>query len=234
MNYRPVSAQSYAVRASADVERRFMAAVYRWMTVGLFVTAGVAFTVANSQAALQLIFGNRMIFWGLMIAELALVFGISAAVNRLSAAAAGGLFLLYSALNGATLSSIFLVYTGGSVAGAFAVTGGTFAAMSVYGTVTKRDLTSWGTFLFMGLIGIVIASIVNMFLHNGMMGFVISCAAVVVFTGLTAYDTQKLRAIAASGGGAVAAVPIVGALTLYLDFINLFLALLRLFGSRRD
>jgi FtsH-binding integral membrane protein len=219
----------------ADVERRFMAAVYRWMTLGLFVTATVAYGVAHSQAALELIFGNRMVFWILMAGELGLVIAISAAVHRLSAAVAGGMFLLYSALNGATLASILLVYTGASVASAFAITAGTFGVMSVYGTVTKRDLTGWGTFLFMGLIGVVIASVVNLFLHSGMMSFVISCAAVVVFTGLTAYDTQKLRAIAASGGASgIAALPITGALALYLDFINLFLALLRLFGNRRD
>ncbi len=234
MNYRPASAQSYGARpATATVERLFMAAVYRWMTLGLLTTAGVAYGVASSEAAMQMIFGNKIIFWGLIIAELGLVFTISAAVNRLSAATAGGLFLLYSALNGATLSAVLLLYTGTSVASAFAVTAGTFGAMSFYGTVTKKDLTSWGTFLFMGLIGVVIASLVNLFLQSGMMSFIISCVSVVVFTGLTAYDTQKLRSIAAAGGGS-AALPITGALTLYLDFINLFLALLRLFGSRRD
>jgi FtsH-binding integral membrane protein len=231
MNYR--TASSALRRPAADVEQRFMSAVYRWMTLGLFVTAGVAYGVANSEAALRLIIGNRAVLFGLIIAELALVFGLSAAVHRLSAAVAGGLFLLYSALNGATLSFVLLVYTGSSVASALAITGGTFAAMSVYGTVTKKDLSSWGSFLFMGLIGVIIAGIVNIFLRSDMMGFIISCASVVIFTGLTAYDTQKLRAIAASGAG-VAALPITGALMLYLDFINLFLALLRLFGNRRD
>ncbi|HTT70060.1 MAG TPA: Bax inhibitor-1/YccA family protein [Anaeromyxobacteraceae bacterium] len=221
------------VRASSDVERRFMTQVYGWMTAGLALTAFVAYAVAGSPAALHLVIGNRLVFFGLIIAELGFVFAISAAVNRLSAAAAGGLFLLYSALNGATLSVVLLVYTGSSVALAFVCTAGTFGVMSVYGSVTRRDLSSFGSFLFMGLIGIVIASVVNVFLHSGMMSFVISCAAVVVFTGLAAYHTQKLRALARAGGG-TAALPVNGALALYLDFVNLFLALLRLLGSRRD
>jgi len=221
------------VRGAADVERRFMSAVYRWMTVGLLVTAAVAWYVAATPAALQVIFGNRVVFWGLLIAQFGLVIGLSAAVTRLSAGVAGGLFLLYSALNGATLSIILLAYTGASVASAFAVTAGTFGAMSVFATVTRRDLTSWGTFLFMGLIGIVIASVVNIFTKSDMVSWVISAAAVVVFTGLTAYDTQRLRRMAAAGAG-VAALPVNGALALYLDFINLFLAILRLFGGRRN
>ena len=221
------------VRGAADVERRFMASVYRWMSLGLLVTAGVAFSVATSESAMRLIFGNRMVFWALIIAQFGIVIALSAAVNRLSAATAGALFIGYSALTGATLSAVLLVYTGTSVASAFAVTAGTFLAMSVYGTVTKRDLTTWSTFLFMGLIGIVIASLVNIFTKSSMVSWVISAAAVVVFTGLTAYDTQRLRAMARAGGG-VAALPVNGALALYLDFINLFLSLLNLFGGRRD
>jgi uncharacterized protein len=221
------------VRSSSDVERRFMAAVYRWMTVGLGVTALVASSVASSEDALRFVLGNRVVFYGLIIAELGIVIAISAAVNRLSAAAAGGLFLLYSALNGATLSVVLLAYTGSSVALAFVTTAGTFGAMSIFATVTRRDLSSWGSFLFMGLIGVVIASVVNIFLNSSAMSFVISCAAVVVFTGLAAYDTQKLRALARAGGGS-AAMPVNGALALYLDFVNLFLALLRLLGNRRS
>jgi uncharacterized protein len=221
------------VRGSSDVERRFMASVYRWMTLGLGLTAIVAFFVARSEDALRFVIGNRMVFFGLIIAELGLVIAISAAVHRLSAAAAGGLFLLYSALNGATLSVVLLAYTGSSVALAFVTTAGTFGAMSVFATVTRRDLSSWSSFLFMGLIGIVLASVVNMFLRSSAMTFVLSCAAVVVFTGLAAYDTQKLRALARAGGGS-AAMPVNGALALYLDFVNLFLALLRLFGNRRN
>ena len=220
------------VQGASDVERRFMAAVYRWMTFGLALTALVAFSVATSETALRLILGNRLVFFGLILAQLGLVIALSAAATRLSAATAGGLFLLYSALNGVTLSVVLLVYTGASVALAFVSTAGTFAAMSIYGTVTRRDLSSWGSFLFMGLIGVIIASVVNIFLHSSMVTFVVSCMSVVVFTGLTAYDTQKLRAFARAGGGG-GAMAVNGALALYLDFVNLFLALLRLFGRRR-
>jgi FtsH-binding integral membrane protein len=221
------------VQGASDVERRFMASVYRWMTGGLALTALVAFSVATSEEALRLVVGNRLVFIGLIVAELGLVVALSAAAHRLSAAAAGGLFLLYSALNGATLSVVLLLYTGASVALAFASTAGTFLAMSVYATVTRRNLASWGSFLFMGLVGIVIASLVNLFLHSSMVTFVVSCMAVVVFTGLTAYDTQKLRAFAREGGG-TGSLAVNGALSLYLDFVNLFLALLRLFGGRRE
>jgi hypothetical protein len=221
------------VRGASDVERRFMASVYRWMTLGLLVTAGVAFYVASTPSVLQVVFGNRMVFWGLVIAQFGLVIALSAAVNKLSAGVAGALFLLYSALTGATISVVLLAYTGASVASAFAVTAGTFLAMSIYGTVTKRDLTSWSSFLFMGLIGVVIASIVNIFMKSSMMSWVISAAAVVVFTGLTAYDTQRLRRMAVAGSG-IAALPVNGALALYLDFINLFLSILNIFGGRRN
>jgi FtsH-binding integral membrane protein len=221
------------VQGASDVERRFMAAVYRWMTFGLGLTALVAFAVASSEDALRFIVLNRFVFFGLIIAELGLVVALSAAATRLSAPAAGGLFLLYSALNGATLSVVLLAYTGESVALAFVSTAGTFAAMSLYATVTRRDLSSWGSFLFMGLIGVVLASVVNIFLRSSMVTFVVSCMSVVVFTGLTAYDTQKLRAFARAGG-ASGSFAVNGALALYLDFINLFLALLRIFGGRRD
>jgi hypothetical protein len=234
MSYEKVESTPGLVRGAVAVGSRFMSAVYRWMAAGLVVTAGVAWLVAGSPAARQAIFGNRLVFWGLVVAQLGLVVVLSAAVNRLSAGVAGLLFVAYSALTGATLSSILLVYTGASIASAFAVTAGTFAAMSVFATVTKRDLSGWSTFLFMGLIGVVIAALVNMFLQSGMLQFVISCAAVVVFTGLTAYDTQKLRRLAAAPGGLPAAMPVNGALMLYLDFINLFLSLLNLFGGRRD
>jgi len=223
---------AYAVGA-VDAERAFIGSVYRWMALGLLVTAGVALLVASSQELLEMVVLNRWVFYGLMIAEFGLVIAISAMLPRLSGAAAGGLFLLYSALNGATLSVILLIYTGNSVALAFGITAGTFGAMSVYGTVTKRDLTSWSSFLMMGLFGVVIASLVNLFLRNSAMQFVISCAAVVVFTGLTAYDTQKLRVYARQGGDTAAGAPVGGALMLYLDFINLFLSVLQLLGGRR-
>ena len=230
--YAAPRAPAYAVGAM-DAERTFIGAVYRWMALGLLVTAGTAFLVASSPELLEVVVFNRWVFYGLMIAEFGLVIALSAMLPRLSAAAAGGLFLLYSALNGATLSIILLVYTGNSVALAFGITAGTFGAMSVYGTVTRRDLTSWSSFLMMGLFGVVIAGLVNLFLQSSAMQFVISCAAVVVFTGLTAYDTQKLRAYARAGGSTAAGAPVGGALSLYLDFINLFLAVLQLLGGRR-
>ena len=230
---------AYTIRPQAapyqaeSAERTFFASVYRWMTLGLLTTAGVAVGVASSPAAIEFVVLNRWVFFALIIAQFGLVIGLSAAVQRLSTPVAGAMFLLYSALTGATLSVILLAYTGASVASAFAITAGTFGAMSVYGTVTKRDLTSWSGFLTMGLIGVVIAGVVNIFMKSDVLSFVLSCAAVVVFTGLTAYDTQKLRAYARAGGATVAAAPINGALQLYLDFINLFLAILRLFGDRR-
>jgi FtsH-binding integral membrane protein len=221
------------VSGASEVERRFMAAVYRWMTLGLAVTAGVALWVTTSPTALQLLFGNRAAMIVLVVAQLGLVFALSAAAQRLSAPAAGAMFILYSALTGAMLSSVLIVYTGTSVALAFFTTAGTFGAMSVYGTVTKRDLTGWRSFLMMGLIGMVIAAVVNIFLRSSALSFVFSCMGVIVFTGLTAYDTQRLREFARAGGG-TASLAVNGALSLYLNFINLFLSLMRLMGGRRS
>ena len=214
----------------------YMNQVYMWMTVGLGLTAFVAWQTASSPALLQFIFSNTMILIGLIIAQLGLVIALSAAVHRFSATTATAMFLLYSSLTGVTLSSIFVVYTMGSIASAFLVTAGTFGVMSIYGTVTKRDLTGMGSFLFMGLIGLIIAMVVNIFLQSAMMDFVISGIGVLIFTGLTAYDTQKLRRFGMDAplGDATALRrgAIMGALTLYLDFINLFLMMLRLFGNR--
>lgn len=223
----PSSPRSTSYRAIEATQSNTMGAVYGWMAVGLAITALVSMTVVSSPALLNMLYGNRMMFFGLMIAELGLVFAIGGFAVRMGTATAAPLFLLYSALNGVTISGIFLVYTGQSISSAFVTTAGTFGAMSVYGFVTKRDLTSLGSFCFMGLIGIVIASIVNIFLHSNMMQFVISGIGLIVFIGLTAYDTQKLKG--ARGGAAVA-----GALALYLDFINIFLMMLQLFGDRRD
>jgi uncharacterized protein len=235
MAYGQIENAQGEVRGDIGVASSFMAAVYRWMALGLLVTAGVAWFVADSAAAREAIFGNKIVFWGLVIAQFGLVITISAAVRRLSAGVAGLLFVAYSALTGATLASILLVYTGGSIASAFLTTAGTFAAMSIYGTVTKRDLSTWRTFLFMGLMGVILASVVNIFLKSSMTQFVLSAAGVVVFTGLTAYDTQKLgQFAAASGEGMAAAMPVSGALMLYLDFINIFLSLLNLMGRRRS
>ena len=226
-------------QSRAEVVNAFMRGVYGWMSLGLLVTAVVSMYVVTNPAIRQAVFGNQIIFFGLIIAELALVVGLSAAINRLSAGTASGLFMLYSALNGVTLSSIFLIYAQATIFKAFLVTGGMFGAMSLYGLVTKRDLTGMGSFMFMGLIGIIIASVVNIFVKSSMMDFVISCVGVLVFLGLTAYDTQKLKVMGdmapADDATAVRRGTILGALTLYLDFINLFLMMLRLFGgSNRD
>ena len=206
--------------------------VYAWMGAGLAVTAFMALITLSSPVLLNAITGNLLVFYGLMIGELALVFTLSGAINRLSATAATLLFVAYSALNGVTLSIVVLVYTANSIASTFVVTAGMFGAMSVYGYVTKRDLTSWGSFLFMGLIGVVIASIVNIFVGSSTVSWFISGIGVIVFTGLTAYDTWKIKEMAAQGTeGRKPAI--LGALTLYLDFINLFLMLLRFTGNRR-
>lgn len=223
------------VRSVASV---FMRQVYQWMTAGLALTTVVAFAVAGSPAIQQAIFGNTLVLILMVVAQFGLVIALSAAVHKMSASTATGLFLLYSAVTGATLSSIFVVYPVASIANAFLVTTGTFLVMSVYGTVTRRDLTAMGSFLFMGLVGLLIAMVVNIFLQSSMMDFIISCLGVLIFTGLTAYDTQKLRQFGENAplddGTAVRRGAILGALTLYLDFINLFLMMLRLFGGNRD
>ncbi len=209
--------------------------VFIWMALGLALTAGTAFYTVTSETLTSLVLGNSMVFFGLIIAELALVFGVSAAINKISATLATGLFFLYSALNGLTLSAIFLVYELGSIAGVFFITAGTFGAMSIYGLTTKKDLTSWGSLLFMGLIGIIIASLVNLFLQSSMFSLIISFVGVAVFVGLTAYDSQKIKEMAAkvTDGESAGKVAVMGALSLYLDFINLFIMLLRIFGDRK-
>lgn len=217
-------------------ESRFLTRVYGWMAVGLFLTALVSFFTLSSESALRFILGNRLVFFGLILAEFGLVAWLSGLVGRMSATTASTVFLVYSGLNGLTLSVVFLAYTAGSIASTFVVTGGTFGAMSLFGLMTKRRLDGLGSFCFMGLVGVVLASIVNVFLRNSMLEFVVSCVGVIVFVGLTAYDTQKIKMLASqvdtdSEEGRKGAV--VGALSLYLDFINLFLMLLRLFGRRR-
>ena len=225
-------------QARAEASTLFLAKVFKWMAIGLGLTGLVAFMVANSTAALQLIFGNRLLFFGLIIGELALVFSLSARIQKISAKTATILFLAYSALNGVTLSAILLLYTATSVAATFFITAGMFGAMAVYGLVTKKDLTSMGSFMFMGLIGMVIASVVNIFLASPMMSWLISGIGVIVFTGLTAYDVQRITAmgtqgIMEQGEVAIRKGAIMGALALYLDFINLFLSLLQFLGDRR-
>jgi FtsH-binding integral membrane protein len=216
---------------TAERERTFIRSVYAWMFGGLMVTAASALLVVSSPAMQRLIFGTPL-RWGLLLGELGLVMFLSFRITRMSPATAAISFLAFSLLNGLTLSAIFFVYSQASIAQAFVTAGGMFGAMSVYGMVTRRDLTSWGSFFFMGLIGIVICSVVNIFLHSSALAFAVSFIGVFVFLGLTAYDTQKLKAYATApqlrGNLAV-----YGALALYLDFINLFLMLLRLFGGNR-
>ena len=216
----------------------FVRSVYNWMAIGLALTGIVAFYIVNSPSIMRLIFGNQLIFFGLIIGELALVFSISARVHKMQASTATALFVLYAALNGATLSVIFLAYTKSSIASTFFICAGTFVACSIFGWTTKRDLTSFGGFLFMGLIGIIIASLVNLYFKSSAMYMLISYIGVFVFVGLTAYDTQKLKNMALTQpagleAGVVRKGAILGALSLYLDFINLFLMLLRIFGARR-
>ena len=215
----------------------FIRSVYNWMAIGLALTGFVAFYVASTPALLNLIYRNQILFFGLIIAELALVFTISARIQRMRASTATALFVLYSALNGVTLSFVFIVYTRASIASTFFVCAATFIACSIYGWTTKRDLTSLGGFLMMGLIGIIIASLVNIFIRSSAMYMIISYIGVLVFVGLTAYDTQNLKAMAVSqpadtGAGVIRKGAILGALKLYLDFINLFLMLLRILGNR--
>lgn len=225
---------------SAEVQLRvnaFVRSVYNWMGIGLALTGLIAYYVAHSPNLLRYVYTNRMIFFGLLIAELAIVFILSARINKMQASTATGLFLLYSALNGLTMAFVFVVYTSSSIASTFFVCAATFVACSVYGWMTKRDLTSLGGFLMMGLIGVIIATVVNMFIQSSAMGMVISYIGVLVFVGLTAYDTQYIKNMALSQpdgleAGVLRRGAIIGALKLYLDFINLFLMLLRIMGSR--
>ncbi len=217
---------------------QFIRSVYNWMAAGLAITGVVALYVASSETLIQMIFTNQILFFALIIGELALVFSLSARIQKIQASTATGMFLLYSALNGLTLSFVFLIYTQSSVASVFFICAATFGACSLYGMSTQRDLTSMGSFMTMGLIGIVIASVVNMFIQSSGMNMIISYIGVIVFVGLTAYDTQKLKMMALSQPadleeGVVRKGTILGALTLYLDFINLFLMLLRILGDRK-
>ena len=231
----PQSAFSPTATATAERVTAFLRKVYGWMFVGLGVTAAVALGVASSPTLMQAIFGSKILFFGLVIAELGLVFFLSARVNKLAPATASGLFLLYSALNGATLAAIFVMFTGTSIATTFFVTAGMFGALALYGSTTKRSLAGVGQFAFMGLIGLILASVVGMFLKSDGLQFVISIVGVIVFTGLTAWDAQKLEGHGdGSARGQTGSYAVVGALSLYLDFINLFLFMLRLLGGRRN
>lgn len=214
-----------------------MRKVYVWMTLALVITGFTAFGIASNPGIAYAIVTNRLLFWGLIIAEFGLVIGISGAINRLSIATATLLFIAYSIVNGATLSVIFMAYTMTSIASVFFITAGTFAVMAFIGYTTKADLTSLGKILFMGLIGIIIATVVNIFIGSSMLNMIVSYIGVVIFVGLTAYDSQKIKNMlyeADSLSEEAQKLALLGSLTLYLDFINLFLMLLRIFGNNRD
>jgi FtsH-binding integral membrane protein len=224
-----------AVSDAADRVTAFLRVVYGWMAVGLTLTAVVAWMVAGSDTLIYTIATNRLLYWGIFAAQLGVVIFLSARVHKLAPVTAGALFLGYSALTGLTMAFVLRVYTGESVATTFFVTAGTFGALALYGTVTSRSLAGMGQFLFMGLVGIVIASVVGIFWQSDGLQFVIAFCGVILFTLLTAYDAQQLKAIALSvPAGQAGSFAIVGALRLYLDFINLFLYLLRFLGGRRD
>jgi uncharacterized protein len=203
---------------------------YRWMSVGLGITGLVAWLVSQSPAALELFVGNRIVFYGLLFAQLGLVFAFSAVAARSTTAVVAAMFFLYAGITGLTFSILFLLYTSSSIASTFLVTAGTFAGISVFGAVTKRDLSGVGRFALFALIGLIIASVVNIFLHSTGLMWLTTFAGILIFAALTAYDTQKLKAMYAAGVGGNLALR--GALTLYLDFINMFLFLLRIFGQR--
>ena len=212
-----------------------MRKVYVWMTLALALTGFTAYGVATSPGIITALYSNSVLLWGLVIAEFAIVFGVSAAINRLSLATATLLFVLYSVINGALFSSIFLVYTMSSIASVFFITAGTFGVMALIGYTTKKDLSSMGKILFMALIGIIIATIVNIFLKSSGLEMIVSYLGVLIFVGLTAYDTQKIKnmlMMAPDASEASQKIALLGALNLYLDFINLFIYLLRIFGRR--
>lgn len=229
--YRPVE----AAFSTAEL-RKFLLNVYNWMTMGLALTGLVAFGVSTSETLLEFILLNPFIFYGLMIAQLLVVIVLSAAINKMPSAVAIGAFFLYSFLTGLTFSFIFLVYTGTSIAYTFFICAAMFASVSVFGYITKMNLAGVGTFMMMGLFGLIIASVVNIFLQNSMLDMMISYIGVLIFVGLTAWDTQKIKRAAqqmsfeTEEGKKVA---VMGALSLYLDFINMFLFLLRIMGNRR-
>jgi FtsH-binding integral membrane protein len=220
---------------AAATTQRFFVKVYTWMTIALVLTGLTALYVASSPALINAIFSNNILFFGLVIGELLLVGSLVGWINRMSSQTAMAIFVGYSVLNGLTLSMIFIIYTAGSIASTFFVTAGTFGLMSLYGYLTKSDLTKIGNILVMALIGIVLASLVNMFLKSEMLYWIVTYVGVLIFVGLIAYDTQKIKKMSAytiDGTEEQQKGAIVGALTLYLDFINLFLLLLRILGRR--
>lgn len=230
------SSQFYSLEMVAEIQRAFVTRVYFWMMLGLLVTAGAAMLTLTQTNLLTALVTNRLLFWGLMLIEIALVWYLSAMISRLSVTTAIVGFVAYAALNGVTLSLIVLVYTMSSIAVTFFITAGMFGTMSLFGYVTKRDLTSWGSFLMMALIGMILASVINFFFASPVIYWVTTIIGIIIFVGLTAYDTQKIKQMSLminANGELEQKGAIMGALALYLDFINLFLMLLRLFGRRR-
>ena len=239
MNYNELNFQGIEAERQWDVSEAFpvlMRKVYVWMTLALAITGFTAYGVATSPGILQAIYSNSWMMWGLIIAELALVFGVSAAINRISLTTATLMFILYSVINGALLSSIFLIYTASYIATVFFISAGTFGAMALFGYTTKTDLSSMGKILFMALIGLIIATVVNLFIKSSGFTLILSYVGVLIFVGLTAWDSQKIKQMllqAPDAGEGAQKLALLGALTLYLDFINLFIYLLRIFGNRK-
>lgn len=224
------------VKRTQALQRTLMQYVFLWMAAGLGITGLTSLLLFKNESLIYSLMSSKLLFYGLIIAEIVVVVYLSARISRMSFGMATALFCAYALLNGLTLSPIFLLYTSQSIAETFFITAGTFSVMAIYGYFTKRDLTRWGSLLFMALIGLIIAMVVNFFLRSGVMSLVISIAGVLIFVGLTAYDVQKIKNLFADVDNAndeVKKIALLGALTLYLDFINLFLYLLRLFGRRR-
>src|SRR5580692_3092400 len=226
MNY--ASQKSLAVTPEAASDALWV--TYRWMSLGLAATGLVALGVAHSPDLVEGLLANRILFYVILFAQLGLVMAFSSVASRVSTAAAAAMFFAYSALTGVTFSTLFLVYTASSIAATFFVTAGAFAGLSVFGMATKRDLSAVGRFGLFALIGVILASLVNMFLRSSGLDWLITVVGVLLFAALTAYDTQRLKELFRSRGSA-ANLPLVGALTLYLDFINMFLFLLRILGD---
>lgn len=225
-----------AVTSAVDVSKRFLLNVYNWMTIGLALTGLTAFFLSSSTTFTDFLIENTGVFWVLLILQIVVVFALSFAINKIPAIVAIGAFLFYSFLTGVTFSVLFMVFTGESIALTFFICAGMFASVSVYGYITKRDLSGLGTFMYMGLIGLILATVVNIFLQNSVIYWITTYAGVIIFTGLTAWDTQKIKNLSKEvdyGTEQGKKIAILGALTLYLDFINLFLMLLRLFGERK-
>ena len=238
MDYQELDYQTTSRERELAIASAFpalMRKVYTWMTLALIITGFTAYAVASNQAAVNFLFTHTALIWILFGAELIIVFGLSAAINRLSLTTATLLFVLYSVINGVVFSSLFLAYTMTSIATVFFITAGTFAAMSAFGYFTTADLSSWGKILIMALIGLIIASIVNIFVKSSGFEVILSYIGVLIFVGLTAYDTQKIKQMflqAPDASEQTQKYALLGALSLYLDFINLFIYLLRIFGRR--